>query len=102
MLAWWKDQLAGCGAYRQFNATTCELKRMYVRPFVRGKGIGKQLYKHLYTAARQAGYKRMILETGLRQPEAIHLYRGLGFQQIPCFGEYEQDEFSICFEQAIE
>ncbi len=76
------------GAYRRHDDATCELKRMYVPPEHRTRGLGRLLLAHLEEAAVAAGYQRCILETGTRQPEAIALYRSSGYEPIAGFGHY--------------
>jgi GNAT superfamily N-acetyltransferase len=78
----------GCGAVRLIDAETGELKRMYLAPAVRGKGLAKQLVAALEAEARALGAKRLVLETGIRQHAALALYRGAGFSPIPLYGEY--------------
>jgi GNAT superfamily N-acetyltransferase len=91
----------GCGALRLLDETTAELKRMYVEPKVRGRGVGKQILEHLETAAETLGARRLVLETGTYQTEAIALYRRAGFTAIDCFGEYASSPTSVCFEKTI-
>jgi GNAT superfamily N-acetyltransferase len=92
----------GCGAVRLIDSDTGELKRMYVSPKVRGKGLGRQLVAALEREARALGAKRLILETGIRQSAALALYRGTGFQPIPLYGEYlRSPETSICLGKAL-
>ncbi len=87
----------GCGAVRLIDAATGELKRMYVAPAARGKGLSKQLVAALEAEARMLGAKRLVLETGIRQLAALALYRGAGFQPIPLYGEYlVSPETSVC------
>jgi GNAT superfamily N-acetyltransferase len=81
----------GCGALRQLDADTAELKRMYVVPAARGRGVSKLLLGALETAARKRGWSRLRLETGPRQPEAISLYTGSGYRPIGAFGAYDGD-----------
>jgi putative acetyltransferase len=87
----------GCGAVRLLDAETGELKRMYVSPDVRGKGVGRRLVAALEDEARALGARRLVLETGTRQTAALALYRATGFDPIPLYGEYEQSpETSVC------
>jgi GNAT superfamily N-acetyltransferase len=78
----------GCGAVRLLDPGTAELKRMYVAPSLRGRGIGRQLVLALETEARQLGARRLVLETGIRQDSALALYERCGFERIPLYGEY--------------
>jgi GNAT superfamily N-acetyltransferase len=87
----------GCGALRRLDIDTAELKRMYVSPVERGKGLGRRLLAALEAEARALGVRRLVLETGVRQGAALALYRATGFQPIPLFGEYcLSPETSIC------
>lgn len=87
----------GCGALRLLNADTAELKRMYVSPIVRGRGLGRRLMAALEAEARTLGVRRLVLETGVRQAAALALYQATGFHQIPLFGEYcLSPETSVC------
>jgi GNAT superfamily N-acetyltransferase len=91
----------GCGGFSRFDDTTAELRRMYVVPEARGRGVGKALVDWLLEAARKAGYTRARLETGNRQNEALALYRSTRFRPIPCWGPYADDPKSRCFEREI-
>jgi len=73
---------AGCAALRKMSADSCELKRMYVRPDFRGKGIGRLLAEHIVSEARSIGYGSIRLDTIASMKEAISLYRSLGFVAI--------------------
>src|SRR5947207_7534106 len=87
----------GCGALRLLDAETAELKRMYLSPIVRGKGLGRRLVAALEAEARALGVRRLVLETGVRQAAALALYRATGFHPIPLFGEYcLSPEASVC------
>jgi putative acetyltransferase len=91
----------GCGAVRRLDETTVEVKRMYVDPEVRGRGVAKAILGRLEAEARLIGASRLVLETGIYQDEAIGLYRRAGFSVIDCFGEYAGVPTSVCFEKAV-
>jgi GNAT superfamily N-acetyltransferase len=95
------DRAVGCGAIRLLDPRTAEVKRMYVEPDERGKGIGRAVLASLDAAARQMGAQRLVLETGIHQKEALSLYRGAGFTQIDCWGEYATSPTSICMERLL-
>jgi GNAT superfamily N-acetyltransferase len=78
-----------------------EVKRMYVLPNNRGKGIATTLLWELEKWALELGYMKCVLETGKRQPEAISLYEKSGYQRIPNYGQYKGVENSICFEKIV-
>jgi GNAT superfamily N-acetyltransferase len=81
LLAKHGDGFAGCVALRQIGDGICEMKRLFVRPALRGKGIGRALAQAIIEEARQIGYKRMRLDTVLEPAKC--LYRSLGFREIP-------------------
>ena len=73
---------AGCGALRRLDESTGELKRMFVPENYRGRGVGLGLGQALLATAKTAGYRRLRLDTSIRQLEALKLYKGLGFRPI--------------------
>jgi aminoglycoside N3'-acetyltransferase/GNAT superfamily N-acetyltransferase len=81
-------QPVACGAVRRLEDGSGELKRMYVAPGERGRGVGRTLLAGLEDEARELGISRLVLETGIRQSQAITLYRRAGFEPIPAYGEY--------------
>jgi GNAT superfamily N-acetyltransferase len=90
----------GCGAVRAVidgPPDVAEIKRMFTVPAARGHGISRLLLRRLEAEAADLGYRRLHLETGLRQPEAIRLYESAGYQPIPTYGQYAGDELSLCF-----
>ena len=89
-------KLVGCGAVRRIEAFTGEIKRMYVSPGERGRGVGRGLLAALEEEARALGMARVLLEAGLRQPEAIALYERAGFSRVDPFGEYVGSPLSVC------
>jgi GNAT superfamily N-acetyltransferase len=78
-----------------------EIKRMYVRPGQRGRGFARALLAELEGTAAAAGRRRMVLETGTRQPEAIALYTSAGYTPMPKFGIYRDEPASRCFAKAL-
>lgn len=92
---------AACGALRdvsdQMGAGVGELKRMYVLPAYRGRGLSRLVVADLEERARALGFDRLILETGVLQPEAIGLYLTSGYHPIENFGEYADEAESRCF-----
>lgn len=91
----------GCGAYRPLAPNTVEVKRMFTREEVRGRGHSRRILQTLEAHARERGFERVVLETGDQQPEAIRLYESSGYARIPKFGEYEDSSYSICFEKEL-
>ncbi|HYS03290.1 MAG TPA: GNAT family N-acetyltransferase, partial [Candidatus Eisenbacteria bacterium] len=88
MVARAEGRALGCGALRKLADGTAEVKRMYVEPEMRGRGVAQEILDHLEAAGRDFGVHRLVLETGLYQAEAIGLYRRAGFKPIRCWGEY--------------
>ena len=91
------------GAWRRtgveaFGTTTsAEIKRMYVAPSGRGRGLARQMLAHLEADAQAHGAEAMVLETGTRQPEAIALYLSSGYVDVPAFGHYKDEPISRCY-----
>lgn len=96
------DHIAvACGAFKPFSEDTVEIKRMYTDPQYRGKGLASKALNELEAWAKEGGYKKCILETGIKQPEAIALYEKSGYGRIPNYGQYHGVENSICFEKIL-
>ena len=91
----------GCGAMKEYDKSTMEIKRMYVPIEMRGKGIAVAILNDLESWARELGYKRCVLETGDKMLEAIGLYKKSGYKVIKNYGQYEDVESSICFEKEL-
>jgi putative acetyltransferase len=91
----------GCGALRSLGEPVVEIKRMYVRPEARGRGIGAAILAALEREAVERGFRVVRLETGPLQPEALHLYAHAGYREIPCFGAYAGAAASRCFERRL-
>src|SRR5262249_42797586 len=91
-----------CGAYRPLGEDVAEIKRMYVEPEYRGRGLGRRVLGDLEARARRDDYAAVRLETGTAQPEAIHLYESAGYRRIESYGVYQGTPRSVCFEKALE
>lgn len=91
LIAYLDDRAVACAGWRVHDGPDgpeAELKRMYVGPAARGRGVGRAVLAELERTAVEAGHSRMVLETGLKQPEALALYRSAGYVEVPKFGYY--------------
>ncbi len=91
----------GSGAIKEYEDGVVEVKRMYVPPVHRGKGIASVVLKDLEQWAKELGYSKAILETGKKMPEAIRVYNKNGYALIPNYGQYAGVEESVCFEKFL-
>ena len=94
-------QPIGCGAFKEAGRHAVEVKRMFILPEYRNRGYASLLLDGLERWALQLGYAKCILETGLRQPEAIRLYKRCGYRIIDNFGPYKGVSNSVCFEKTL-
>ncbi|MBL6447763.1 GNAT family N-acetyltransferase [Fulvivirga sp. 29W222] len=101
VVAYENDVPVGCGAIKPYGDDGVEVKRMFVAPKMRGRGIAVQVLAELEQWAKELGCMRCVLETGKKQPEAIGLYKKNGYQVTPNYGQYAGVENSICFEKKI-
>jgi putative acetyltransferase len=94
---WDKDELVGCGALKQLGAHHAEIKSMRTAPSHRGKGIAKQMLKHILSEAERRGVTRLSLETGSMAAfdPARRLYSGFGFVYCDPFADYKEDPNSV-------
>jgi len=90
-----------CGALKHFDDNTAEIKRMYVKPEYRGRGLSKLILSELEDKAKELNYNRLVLETGLKQPEAMSLYNKFGYKPLKCYGRHADDPESRSFEKMI-
>jgi len=96
------DQIAvGCGAIKKFDETSAEVKRMFVSLEKRGSGVAQKMLQELEMCAKELGYQKCVLETGIRQVEAVKFYKSCKYQVIPNYGQYQGMENSICFEKQL-
>lgn len=91
----------GCGGLRRFEGKEAEIKRMYVQPWTRKRGLARKILVALEDAARRLGYQKIRLETGLRQPEAIGLYESAAYLPIPPYGEFARSPLSVCYQKTL-
>ena len=101
VLAYESDIAVGCGCFKKFDEASAEIKRMYVAPASRGKGISKKILTELEKWAKETGYYRTILETGTAQTEAISLYKNSGYTSTENYGPYIGLSGSICMEKNL-
>lgn len=96
------EKAIGCGAIKEYDQDTMEVKRMFVPLEERGKGVASIVLKELEVWAKELGYKKCILETGIKQPEAIRLYKKNNYEIIKNYGQYADVKSSICFEKHLD
>ncbi|MEJ0031587.1 MAG: GNAT family N-acetyltransferase [Bacteroidota bacterium] len=101
VIAYIDNSAVGCGAIRKFSDESMEIKRMYTREEIRGKGVATAIVADLENWSRELGYSSCVLETGKRQPWAIALYKKLGYKEIPNYGKYAGVLNSVCFEKKL-
>ena len=94
-------EVIACGAFRAVEAQCVEIKRMFVREDFRRRGVSRTILRHLEEVARERGFRGAVLETGVRQPEAIGLYTSEGYFRIPNYGEYAGSPASVCFAKTL-
>lgn len=95
------DEAVACGAIKELDSKSMEVKRMFTLPEKRGKGLASRILHKLETWAKELGYEKTILETGKRQTEAVALYNKCGYKVIPNYGQYIGVDNSVCFEKVL-
>ena len=101
IVAYENDKPISCGAIREYSPAITEVKRMYTLAERRNKGVATKVLLELEKWASELAYRKCILETGWRQPDAIRLYEKNGYNRIPNYGKYAGIENSVCFEKNI-
>lgn len=94
--AWRRTDVAALG-----TSETAEIKRMYVAPQARGRGLARLMLAHLEASAGGYGFEAVVLETGLRQPEAMALYETSGYGPVAPFGFYKDEPLSRCYAKLL-
>ncbi len=96
------DEPVASGAFRHYQEDCAEIKRVFVKPSHRGRGLSRILMDELESRAWREGYRRLILETGAPLIAAGHLYRNIGFRRIENYGPYAGMEESVCMEKELD
>ncbi len=91
----------GCGAMKPYDKQSVEIKRMFVSGEYRGKGVAVKILHSLENWAKEVGFSRCILETGVFMPDAVKFYEKCDFQRIANYGQYADVEDSVCFEKYV-
>ena len=106
LIAWVGDEPVGCGGWRTIShfrddadlaEDVAEIKRMYVSPEARKNGVATAILQALEDSARDSGMRRMVLETGLAQPEAITFYVKMGYGRVPNYGYYKDEPDCVSY-----
>lgn len=98
----YEDEIAvGCGAFKEYEPTVAEIKRMFVLPEKRGKGIASTVLKALEIWAKENDFQQAILETSNQLTNAISLYQKSGYEIIPNYGQYIDVESSVCMKKIL-
>lgn len=101
VLLYQDGKAVSCGALKEFSADTMEVKRMFTSREHRGKGYAAMVLNELEKWAKELQYSKCVLETGVRQPDAIALYKKKDYDLIPNYGQYAGVENSLCFGKTI-
>ncbi|MFZ1519161.1 MAG: GNAT family N-acetyltransferase [Ignavibacteriaceae bacterium] len=101
VVAFYNDFAVGCGAIKEYDISTIEIKRMFVKDEYRSKGIATKVLIELELWTGELGYNKCILETGFKQPEAIRLYTKNNYNVIPNYGQYAGVVNSVCMEKVL-
>ncbi|HEX5269199.1 MAG TPA: GNAT family N-acetyltransferase [Gemmataceae bacterium] len=101
LVAYLDGRPVACGAFRSLGDGVVEVKRMFVEPDCRGRGIARRLLAELEERARRAGHATARLETGTRLHEAVGLYESAGYRRIENYGMYAGNPHSVCFEKSL-
>jgi len=95
------DVPAACGAFKKFDDRTVEIKRMYTHPDFRKRGLATVIVKELEAWAKELNYTKAVLETSLKQNEAVSVYEKIGYTRIPNYGQYIGVETSVCYTKPL-
>ncbi len=99
VVAFVEKEAVGCGAFKPFSENTAEIKRMFVKLEFRGQRIAQSILSELEVWAMELQFTNFVLETGLKQPEAIRLYERSGYEKTQNYGQYIGVENSLCLKK---
>ncbi len=89
------ERALGCGGYMLLPEKAAEIKRLFVDPAARGQGVGRGIIRVVEESATQEGVRTLLLETGSKSFEALHLYKSMGFAECGPFALYQPDPLSV-------
>ena len=95
------NEAVGCGAFKEYEPNVAEIKRMFVNPNHRNKGIAKMILQELLHWTQEENFTSAILETAQKLKPAIALYHSFGFEIIPNYGQYINVESSVCMKKIL-
>jgi len=101
VIAYYNGKPVGCGCFKKFDQDSVEIKRMYVDPELRGRGIASTVLNELEKWAKEKGFKYSVLETGIKLNDANGLYRKQGYEVIENYGQYAGIKNSVCMKKAL-
>jgi GNAT superfamily N-acetyltransferase len=101
VIAYYNGKPVGCGCFKKFDQDSVEIKRMYVDPELRGRGIASTVLNELEKCAKEKGFKYSVLETGIKLNDANGLYRKQGYEVIENYGQYAGIKNSVCMKKAL-
>jgi putative acetyltransferase len=101
VVAYVGEEPVGCGAFKEYAPDSVEIKRMFVQPAHRQRGVARAVLVELETWAAELGYANCVLETGKRQPEAIALYQRSGYALTANYGQYMGIDNSVCMRKML-
>jgi putative acetyltransferase len=101
VIAYREEMPVGCGCFKKFDDRSVEIKRMFVRPEYRGQKIAASILQQLENWAMELNISGAVLETGIKQPDAIHLYRKSGYIVVENYGPYKGLPESICMQKNL-
>ena len=101
IVAYHHKKPVGCGCFNIYDSQTIEIKRMFVEPAHRSKGIAGSILAELEDWAQELNFSRILIETGFLQPEALHLYKKSGYTIVGNYGPYADMDTSVCMEKVL-